>query len=39
MIIRGQEDIFGDDEYVYDIDRGGGFRGMYLAPISLICIH
>ena len=33
------EEILGSDGYVYDIDCGDGFTGVYLSPNSSHCIH
>lgn len=39
ITIKEGEKTLGGDGYVYDLDGGDGFVGVYLSPNSLRCIH
>ena len=36
---KGQEETLGGDGYLYGLDGGNGFMGIYLSPNSLSCTH
>ena len=38
-ILKGQEEHWGGDGCVYDLDGGAAFMAVYLTPNSLSCVH